>query len=131
MSEILLAVDGDEERAEAQANALVDLDLDREAVTVTILHVATKESGGASVHQIGAVRDARDILEDHGFEVVLNEGSGDVAERIVRFADDMDADLVCLAGRKRSPAGKTLFGSVTQDVFLETDRPILLCGTVN
>lgn len=129
MSEILLAVDGDEDRADAQVEALLDLDLDRDAATVTILHVTTEETGGLSVTQIGAARHARDRLEAHDFEVELEEGSGNPAERIVETADEIDVDLVCLAGRKRSPAGKTHFGSVAQDVFLNTDRPVLLCST--
>nr|WP_276414161.1 universal stress protein [Halomicroarcula sp. XH51] len=37
--------------------------------------------------------------------------------------------MIVLAGRKRSPAGKALFGSVTQDVILGTDRSVLVVSS--
>nr|WP_276298484.1 universal stress protein [Halomicroarcula sp. ZS-22-S1] len=45
---------------------------------------------------------------------------------MLEVADARDANLVVLGGRKRSPAGKALFGSVTQDVILGTDRSVLV-----
>ena len=55
---------------------------------------------------------------------------GDPATEILDTADEVDADLIALAGRrKRSPAGKALFGSTTQAVILETDRSVLVAGT--
>ncbi len=56
------------------------------------------------------------------------ESSGDPATEIVSYAGEIEADLISLAGRKRSPAGKAIFGSVSQAVFLNADRPVLLTG---
>ena len=39
-------------------------------------------------------------------------------------AADVDADAICVSGRKRRPTGKAVFGSVTQDVILGTERPV-------
>jgi nucleotide-binding universal stress UspA family protein len=36
--------------------------------------------------------------------------------------------MICVAGRKRTPTGKVLFGSVTQAVILDTERPVLVCS---
>jgi len=47
---------------------------------------------------------------------------------IVEAAQEHDVDVIFLAGRKRSPAGKVLFGSVTQGVALSTERPVQICG---
>ena len=51
---------------------------------------------------------------------------GTPGEEIVAYADEMDASYIVVGGRRRSPAGKALFGSVTQSVLLDTDRPVLV-----
>lgn len=50
---------------------------------------------------------------------------GDAANTILDYADDQDARYLVIGGRKRSPAGKVIFGSVAQSVLLNADRPIL------
>jgi nucleotide-binding universal stress UspA family protein len=128
MYEIVIGVDRNEARGVAQAEAITALPT-AGSVHATILHDFVSNPQGASVGQVAAVRRAREILEAGGIEVTLEESSGDPGRAIVELADELDADLICLGGRKRSPAGKALFGSVTQDVFLDTDRPILLVST--
>jgi len=128
MYEIVLGVDSSVERARAQAKALTDLPCEPHDVHATVLHDFTDNPTGASVGQIGAVRRARDLLEEGGIEVTLTESSGDPATAIIDTADGIDADVICVAGRKRTPAGKVLFGSVTQAVILATDRPVLVCS---
>lgn len=128
MYEILVPVDQDEARAVSQAETVSNLPQAAEEVHVTLLHVFGENKEGASVHQIGSVRAAQEELEAAGVELTLAEQSGDPTTQILDYADDADADLVCLAGRKRSPAGKALFGSVTQSVILETELPVLVSG---
>jgi nucleotide-binding universal stress UspA family protein len=128
MYQIVMAVDQNEERAVAEADAVLDLPRDPSDVHVTVLHDFTNNPSGASVTQVASVRRARDRLEEGGVEVDLTESSGDPAEAIIETADELDADMIVLAARKRSPTGKVIFGSVTQTVLLETDRPVLVCG---
>lgn len=128
MYEIVIAIDTDEERAISQAETVADLPGAAADVHATLFHDFTNNPQGGSVSQVGAVRRAREVLEDADIDVTLEESSGDPGHAIVELADERDADLICLGGRKRSPAGKALFGSVVQDVFLETDRPVLLCS---
>lgn len=127
MYEILLAIDDHEERALAQAEAVANLP-GRDEIRAVLFHDFTDNPTGASVTQIAAVRRAADALEDADVEVAYEESSGDPAETILATARDRDADCVCVAGRQRTPAGKVLFGSVTQAVILNADRPVLVCG---
>jgi len=125
MTDILLAVDADEKRAIAQAEKLASLDWNRDTTEVTVLHVFTDNVEGASINQLGSARRARKVLEDEGFEVTLSETSGDPGEQVVTVAKESAADLICVGGRKRSPTGKALFGSVSQEVMLSSDCPVL------
>jgi nucleotide-binding universal stress UspA family protein len=127
MTDILLAVDDDEHRAQLQAETVVDLDWVDGSVSVTVAHVFTDNVEGASISQFAPARVARDTLEENGIDVTLEESSGDPADQIIGLAERRDADLVCVAGRKRSPAGKAVFGSVSQTVMLDSDIPVLFC----
>jgi len=128
MYEILVPVDRDEPRALSQAETVSGLPHAAEAIRVTLLHVFTDNEEGASVNQVGSVREAQDRLREAGIEVDLAEQSGDPAAEILDYADEADVDLICLAGRKRTPAGKVLFGSVTQSVILGTEKAVLVSG---
>ncbi|MDB2270576.1 universal stress protein [Halorubrum ezzemoulense] len=126
MYDVLLGIGLDDEpRAIAQAEAVIDLPGDPDEVTAYLCHVFRDNPEGASVHQIGTVRRAREILEDAGVNCVHYEASGDPGEEILAAATDIDADLICVSGRKRSPAGKVVFGSTTQALVLNADRPVL------
>lgn len=50
---------------------------------------------------------------------------GAAAKEIVRYAESVDAHYVVLAPRRRSPAGKALFGSTAQSVLLQADCPVV------
>lgn len=128
MYEVLLGVDSNVERAQAQVRTIVEMPIRSEEVHATILHDFTDNAVGASVSQVESVRRASERLEEEGIEVTLEESSGEPAKAIMEMAETVDADLVVLAGRKRSPTGKMLFGSVTQEVILGMERPVLVCS---
>jgi nucleotide-binding universal stress UspA family protein len=128
MYEIILGIDDSERRAIAQAETVVGLPNAAETVHATLFHDFTENPTGASVHQVASVRRASDHLGEAGVAVTLEESSGDPAREILALADERDADLVCLAGRKRTPASKAVFGSVTQEVILNANRPVLVCS---
>ncbi|WP_434521882.1 universal stress protein [Halorubrum sp. AS12] len=126
MYNVLLGIGLDDEpRAIAQAEAVVDLPRASDEVTAHLCHVFRDNPEGASVHQIGTVRRAREVLEDAGVDCAHYEASGDPGEELLAAADDVGADAICVSGRKRSPAGKVVFGSTTQALVLNADRPVL------
>ena len=137
MYRVLMPVDGNEDRALAQAEYVASLPDAPDSVEVILLYVFVEsdedlpdelEAFSRSVDRIASVRRAREYLEEQGVAVELNEGSVDAAENILAEAEGRDVDAIVLGGRKRSPAGKALFGSVTQSVILKADRPVMVAG---
>jgi nucleotide-binding universal stress UspA family protein len=128
MYEYLIAVDGDEGRAQAQAETVADQPESAGDIHATILHVFSNDGEERSVQEIDAVALARDILEESGIEVTLTGTSGDPTTAILETAEHVGAKRICVAGRKRTPTGKVLFGSVSQGVILSTTRPVLVCS---
>ncbi|SFR32222.1 MULTISPECIES: universal stress protein [Halorubrum] len=49
---------------------------------------------------------------------------GDLADEVVETADSVKADRVVVGGRRRSPTGKAVFGSVAQEVMLSAPCPV-------
>jgi len=73
------------------------------------------------------IREASETLADAGVDVTVEARlkSGDSAgDRIAELAADIDADLVIVGGRGRTPAGKAVFGSTAQTVMLAADCPV-------
>lgn len=128
MYHVLLAIDTNEHRAEMLTNTVLDLPEPSEHVRVTIFHCFTDNPEGMSVNQLTSVRHVVDRLEEADIELSMVETSGDPVSEIVKAGEEHDVDAIYLAGRKKSPAGKVLFGSVTQGVALSTDRPVVICG---
>jgi nucleotide-binding universal stress UspA family protein len=129
MVRLLVALDDDLSQARAQINAVESMVETADGAEAYLLHVFDDNPEGASVHQVEAVRETKDRLEAAGVTVEFLESSGDPAGEILRYAEEYDVDQICVGGRKRTPAGKALFGSVTQDVILGTHCPVLVCGS--
>jgi len=125
MYRVLLGIDTNERRARAQAEAVAALPAAEDAVEALVMHVFQENPEGASVSQVGAVRRVVELFEDAGIDHELLEESGDPAAELIEAARRHEVDAICVAGRKRTPAGKAIFGSTTQSVILETDRPVL------
>lgn len=51
--------------------------------------------------------------------------SGNPADEILRYADERDANYIVVSPRKRSRAGKMLFGSVAQSILLGASCPVV------
>lgn len=86
---------------------------------------STRESDTGSVEGNAAVEATAGLEEtvDVDYEVVGRVGNP--STKVVEYADEVDARYVVVGGRAHSPTGKALFGSVTQSVLLNTDRPVV------
>lgn len=125
MYKILVCVDGNDDRAREQAAAIAAMPFESAELEVVLLHVFTENPEEIGAPQVSSVRAAVDVFETHDIEPEIIGTSGTPEQEIRRVATENDIDLLSLGGRKRSPAGKAIFGSVTQAVILESDRPVI------
>ena len=130
MYTVLLPIDADKSRAESQAAMVAELPQAAADVAVVVLHVFDDQTRAASTRpaQVPAGKAAIERLERAGVQIEQRSESGSPAAAILTVADDVDADLVVLGGRKRSPLGSALFGSVSQQVTLDATRPVVVTG---
>lgn len=135
MFKVLVPLDFNEERAVAAAEAVSSLPNAAEMVHATILSVEEEvEYRNDSVVKSedwydedeypASAESAIEVLENAGITVEKRREHGDPATHIVEIATEIDADRIVMAGRKRSPTGKALFGSVTQSVILNSPIPV-------
>lgn len=89
----------------------------------------TRAESGDPVSMREVRETATDIAADAAEELDVPAETvglvGDPAPRVVEYADHNDARYVVVSGRKRSPAGKALFGSVAQFVLLNAPCPVV------
>lgn len=137
MYRILLAIDRKEDRARRTAEMVASLpgSGEIEAVVLNVFEefTATDDMGRVSSEDVyeesslpNSVDVATELLEGTGIDTERRQEHGDPAKIILDVAEEVDADCIAMSGRKRSPAGKVLFGSVTQSVLLSSDRPVLI-----
>jgi nucleotide-binding universal stress UspA family protein len=130
MYEILIPVDQDTELANHQAEYVASLP-GADEVKATVLYVTPREEstgGERSFDDVDAAVQAARKLEEAGIPVTRAIDVGTVTQKIVEYADDVDAGEIVLGGRKRSGVAKVLVGSVAQDVIYSTDRPVVITG---
>jgi len=144
MHQIVIPVDEDEMRATNAAEFVIEmlneskLDVDPANISVSVINVfkefnAIDDGGNVKSKDLydedelsEPMVTVRDLLVEADISVNLERRHGDPADEIVEYAASIDADVIVLSGRKRSPVGKAMFGSVTQDVILDSDRPITI-----
>ncbi|QWC19174.1 universal stress protein [Halorubrum sp. 2020YC2] len=69
-------------------------------------------------------RALSEALSEAGVRHSVRGAVGDLADEVVQTAEGLGADRVVVGGRRRSPAGKAVFGSVAQEVMLSAPCPV-------
>lgn len=135
---IIAAVDDAQEDQPVIEEAVYLADAVGEAVAV--VHVLSQrvfrgleqeavEEAGRTI-EIDAIRErataaAADIAASADSEVEAVGLVGSPAEEIIRYADEEAASYIVIGGRRRTPIGKVLFGSVAQSVLVSATTPVV------
>ncbi|WP_166905175.1 universal stress protein [Mycobacterium sp. DL440] len=74
----------------------------------------------------GQVHDVEERLRESGVPFELRQPVGvDAATELLDAMEVADAELLVIGIRHRSPVGKLLLGSVSQQLLLECPKPVL------
>ncbi len=74
-----------------------------------------------------SVRQLTSRASAEGVEVAVRQEShtGELSDEVVRVAGEVDASVIVIGLRRRTPVGKLLMGSTAQRILLDADRPVL------
>lgn len=113
--------------------------------TVHVLHVMKRseaiktEEESAQKNEAIPVEELRDratqiseeLIKDYPTDSVSEAKGliGDPATEIVTYAEEINARYIVVSPKRRSKAGKLLFGSVAQSVLLNATCPVLSLNT--
>ncbi len=138
---LLLAVGpNDANRIDELARTVIDI-AGPAGADVVVAHVFTDDEYETAVERLefeavaeadpddvaerhATVRELRELLVEADISTSVRGAVGDHGEEIVSIAGMTRSDLVVVGGRKRSPTGKAVFGSVAQEVMLEAPCPV-------
>jgi len=90
---------------------------------------ATVEDADAVLRRHRRVREFVDALNEHGVRSDVRGAVGEVTDELVAMATELDAERVIVAGHRRSPTGKAVFGSLSQELLLEAPCPVTYVKT--
>lgn len=72
---------------------------------------------------------AENALDDAGVNGTAVGLIGSASNEILSYAEETDAAYIVVGPRRRSPAGKALFGSVAQSLLLDAEIPVVSVPT--
>ncbi len=97
---------------------------------LAVLHVVGSiDAGNKEAHRLGVSDEIEKVVGDGPpvtWKLHLVTAGGDLGDALLGLVDAVDADLLVIGARRRSPVGKALLGSVAQTVILEAKLPVLV-----
>jgi nucleotide-binding universal stress UspA family protein len=100
-------------------------------VPMAVIHVAEGvDLDVIEAHKAGLSDEIAQVLREVDLDDVewtLQVTTGeDVAEAVLDVVSGVDAELLVIGARRRTPVGKLIMGSVTQSIILHADVPVLV-----
>lgn len=138
---VLVAVgNDDDDRVASVANTAIDI-AGPAGATVALAHVFSERQYSQLLEKLefdpsadvspdtvanrhATLRELGDTFDAAGVESTLHGAVGEKGEQVVDLATTLGADLIIVGGRKRSPTGKAVFGSVAQEIMLNAPCPV-------
>ena len=100
------------------------------ATDLAVLHVVDSiDPDRQEAYRLGVSDEIERVVgQDAGvpWQLHLTTAGEDVAGALLKLVHGVDADLLVIGARHRSPVGKALLGSVAQTLILEVDLPVLV-----
>ncbi len=97
---------------------------------LAVLHVVGSiDADNTEAYRLGVSDEIEKVVGDEPsvpWKLHLAGAGVDVAETLLGLVDTLDADLLVIGARQRSPVGKALMGSVAQSVILHASVPVLV-----
>lgn len=97
---------------------------------LAVLHVVGSiDADKTEAYRLGVSDEIEKVVGDEPsvpWELHLATAGADIAGTLLRLVGTVDADLLVIGARHRSPVGKALLGSVAQTVILQADLPVLV-----
>jgi nucleotide-binding universal stress UspA family protein len=90
--------------------------------TDLVVLTAPAQAGGDVAHEVPELTEAGD---DVRVTVRVAVRADDLAGEVVDLATELDAEMIVIGMRRRSPVGKLFLGSTAQDVLLNASVPVL------
>lgn len=128
MSSIVVGYTASNEGRAALEEAIKQSGLRGSRIVVVSSHYGgAQHTGDAEVELQEELAKVRQRLTEAGVEFTVRPlvRGMDPAEDIVAVAEEVEADLIVIGLRRRSPVGKLILGSHAQRILLEATRPVL------
>lgn len=97
---------------------------------LAVLHVVGSiDADNREAYRLGVSDEIEKVVGDEPsvpWQLHLATAGPDIADTLLDLVDTLNADLLVIGARHRSPVGKALLGSVAQSVILHAKLPVLV-----
>ena len=97
---------------------------------LAVLHVVESiDADNKEAYRLGVSDEIEKVVGTGppiSWKLHLVTAQGDLGDALLELVAAVDADLLVIGARRRSPMGKALMGSVAQTVILEANLPVLV-----
>lgn len=77
-------------------------------------------------HTEEVIAEVKVLLNEEQFEATIEIVEGEPAEALIKYAEEISADLIVMGARDQSRLKKMLFGSVSEKISSKSDIPVLI-----